>query len=260
MAQIHEAINKAMKAIDHIGKDRRNEKQGYKFRGIDDIYNTAHSVFADAGIFTTSEILEVKHSERESKSGGVMIWASLTIRYTFHGLDGSFVTTDVLGEGMDSGDKASNKAMAVGHKYAILQLLMIPTEEMKDPENESPEIKPKTDAKPSQSPLQTVAEAFDVDPFQIALDEATEEVKRIVGKPGESTAFSQMEKDGLQLMAIRKDAVAKKDPALLSFMVERAKAFARSRVSDQAHNVKIITDINKLKTLDELRAFEVSLV
>ena len=40
---------------------------------------------------------------------------------------------------MDSGDKAANKAMAIGHKYALLQVLCIPTEDMVDPDSESPE-------------------------------------------------------------------------------------------------------------------------
>jgi hypothetical protein len=44
---------------------------------------------------------------------------------------------------MDSGDKASNKAASAALKYALLQLFMIPTEEEKDTEFQSPEVKPK---------------------------------------------------------------------------------------------------------------------
>jgi len=39
---------------------------------------------------------------------------------------------------MDSGDKSSNKAMAVAMKYACLQLFCIPTEDMGDPDSETP--------------------------------------------------------------------------------------------------------------------------
>ena len=38
---------------------------------------------------------------------------------------------------MDSGDKATNKAMAIAFKYACFQVFCIPTEEMKDPDAES---------------------------------------------------------------------------------------------------------------------------
>ena len=40
---------------------------------------------------------------------------------------------------MDSGDKATNKAMAIAFKYACFQVFCIPTEEMKDPDGETPE-------------------------------------------------------------------------------------------------------------------------
>ena len=50
-----------------------------------------------------------------------------------------------IGEGMDSGDKATNKAMAIAFKYACFQVFCIPTEEMNDPDSESPEAQPKGD-------------------------------------------------------------------------------------------------------------------
>ena len=60
---------------------------------------------------------------------------------------------------MDSGDKASNKAMAAAMKYAICQILCIPTEEIKDPDGESPEgSKPteKTDEQKMEEDLDTL--------------------------------------------------------------------------------------------------------
>ena len=40
---------------------------------------------------------------------------------------------------MDSGDKATNKAMSIAYKYACFQVFCIPTEEMKDPDAETHE-------------------------------------------------------------------------------------------------------------------------
>ena len=46
-------------------------------------------------------------------------------------------------EGMDSGDKATNKAMSIAFKYACFQVFCIPTEEMQDPDADTPDpIKP----------------------------------------------------------------------------------------------------------------------
>ena len=40
---------------------------------------------------------------------------------------------------MDTGDKASNKALSIGLKYAMLQVFCIPTEDEKDPDAVSPQ-------------------------------------------------------------------------------------------------------------------------
>ena len=42
---------------------------------------------------------------------------------------------------MDSGDKATNKAMSIAFKYACFQVFCIPTEEMVDPDAECHEVK-----------------------------------------------------------------------------------------------------------------------
>lgn len=137
--QIYAAMQRVMSRIGHIGKDSKNTQQGFMFRGIDQVYNTLHSIMADEGVFTTSAILDKHREERTTKSGTVLAFVSLTIEYTFHAQDGSKVSTVVVGEGMDSGDKATNKAMAIAHKYALLQAFMVPTEQI-DPDAESFEV------------------------------------------------------------------------------------------------------------------------
>jgi hypothetical protein len=49
---------------------------------------------------------------------------------------------------MDSGDKASNKAMAIAFKYACFQVFCIPTEEIVDPDAECHEVKKQKEYKP----------------------------------------------------------------------------------------------------------------
>lgn len=139
---IYSKIPAIMEDICSIGKDRQNTAQGYKFRGIDDVYNELHSVLAKHKVFTVPKIIAERHEERISAKGGLLLYRVLTIEYTFFAEDGSFVTSVVIGEGMDSGDKASNKAMSVAHKYCLLQVFAIPTEDSKDPENGSPDPLP----------------------------------------------------------------------------------------------------------------------
>lgn len=129
-----------MKAIDAIDKDSRNDAQKFNFRSIDAVYNSLHSKLAEHEVFTTSQIIRAEQKERPTKSGGVQLFTNLQIRYRFWTTDGSFIETEVIGEGADTGDKSSNKAMSIGHKYALLQVFMIPTAEEKDPDAQSPEL------------------------------------------------------------------------------------------------------------------------
>ena len=144
MAEIYKKISDVMNDIDAISKNRKNTQgSGYNFRGIDDVYNELHSVLSKHHVFTVPEVLEERTEERVSKSGGNLIYRILKIKYTFFTEDGSSVTSIVIGEAMDSGDKAANKAMSVAHKYCLLQVFAIPTEEEKDPEVETHEPLPK---------------------------------------------------------------------------------------------------------------------
>jgi len=136
---IYQKMADIMSDMGAIEKDRKNIQQGYSFRGIDDVYNFVQPIMAKHRVVMLCTMIEDRSEERPSKSGGVLLYRILKLRYHFMAEDGSMVATEVIGEGMDSGDKASNKALSVGQKYAILQTFLIPTEDLKDPENEDPQ-------------------------------------------------------------------------------------------------------------------------
>ncbi len=140
--KIYLQMPKIMAECEPIAKDRRNESQKYNFRGVDDVYAALQEVLAKHGVFTMPYVLTERTEERQTKAGSALIYRILKIRYRFYADDGSYVDARVIGEGMDSGDKASNKAMSVAHKYALLQAFAIPTEGLKDPENESHDVAP----------------------------------------------------------------------------------------------------------------------
>ena len=135
---IYEAITSIMQKGYAVGKDRKNEQQRFFYRGIDDVMNVFQPLMAEAGIFLVPEVLEAKREERQTAKGGNLIYSVLKMKYTFYASDGSSVSAVVIGEGMDSGDKASNKAMAVAMKYAMFQVFCIPTEELDDPDAVTP--------------------------------------------------------------------------------------------------------------------------
>lgn len=141
---IYESITKIMEEIPAIGKDQTNKIQGFKYRGIDDVMNTLQPLLSKNKVFIVPQILEQTREERTTNKGGNLIYSICKIKYIFYAEDGTYIEAVTVGEGMDSGDKATNKAMAIAMKYALFQVFCIPTEEMKDPDGETPEgTKPK---------------------------------------------------------------------------------------------------------------------
>ena len=140
---IFEAINKTMEDVGAIGKTSKNQQQGFMFRGIDAVMNALNPAMIKNGIFVVPQVLEQTREERQTSKGGTLIYSVCRIKYTFYAQDGSSVEAVVVGEGMDSGDKATNKAMSIAFKYACFQVFCIPTEEMKDPDEECHEVRPK---------------------------------------------------------------------------------------------------------------------
>jgi hypothetical protein len=149
---IYEALTAIMADCGAIGKGRRNQQQGYSFRGIDDLYNAIHPLFAKHGVFVTSEVIERHREERQTKHGGLLLYTTLRVKFTFYSSDGSSVSSITEGEAMDSADKSTNKAMSAALKYCLMQMLLIPTEELKDADAVTPEPAPKPKQKPVLSP------------------------------------------------------------------------------------------------------------
>ncbi len=143
--KIFESLINIMNEVEAIGKNKTNSMQGYKFRGIDDMYNALHPLFAKHGVFITSEVLNGFREERTTAKGGLLIYSIIDVKFTFHAIDGSNVSSILKGEAMDSGDKATNKAESVALKYALMQMFLIPTDELSkiDSDNDSPEPLPK---------------------------------------------------------------------------------------------------------------------
>ena len=144
-AGIYKAITGVMEDVGAVGKNGVNKQQGFKFRSIDDVMNALHPAMVKHKVFTVPEILEQTRETKITSKGTELIFSLCKIRYTFFTEDGSSVQAVVIGEGMDSGDKATNKAMAIAYKYACFQVFCIPTEEMIDPDKERPELEDGSD-------------------------------------------------------------------------------------------------------------------
>lgn len=112
-----------------ISKDRKNEQQGYRFRGIDEVYNALSPLLAKHGLCILPRMLAREVVERRNSKGNALFYVTLEAEFDFVAAsDGSKHTVRTFGEAMDSGDKATNKAMSAAYKYAAFQAFAIPTE------------------------------------------------------------------------------------------------------------------------------------
>lgn len=136
---IYSKIANILKETKAISKTEKNQQQGFKFRGIDNVMNDLHEVFSKNEVFILQEVQNFTTENRITKNGGTNTFTRATIKFKYTTTDGSFVETTNVGEAMDSGDKGMNKAMSIALKYSLLQMFLIPTEEQKDPDAETPE-------------------------------------------------------------------------------------------------------------------------
>lgn len=157
-----------LRDFDAIQKDKKNT-QGWMFRGIDQFMNMAHGLFAKHGVFLTMTTTGYTETERKTNAGGSMYCSKTQVAYTFHAEDGSSVTSSMIGEAADSGDKAISKCYAIALKYCLMQTFLVPTEEMKDPDAET---NPETIGKkqPAKQPV----------PDKPATPEQLTEIRRIL--------------------------------------------------------------------------------
>lgn len=144
--KVYQAINTVQRQLAATGitKNRKNQQQGYNFRGIDDVYNVLSPLLADAGLCILPRMMARVCEERQTAKGGTLFYVTVEAEFDFVSVeDGTKHTVKTFGEAMDSGDKATNKAMSAAYKYAAFQAFAIPTEGDNDADAHTHQVAPK---------------------------------------------------------------------------------------------------------------------
>ncbi|MBI6530456.1 ERF family protein [Proteus vulgaris] len=132
MTAVYKAISNVAREMAETGikKGSVNQQQGFMFRGIDAVYNALAPALVKHGLLILPRIIERTITERQTQRGGLLFYVVVKAEFEFVSVeDGSKHTVVTYGEAMDSGDKATNKAMSIAYKYAAFQTFCIPTEE-----------------------------------------------------------------------------------------------------------------------------------
>jgi hypothetical protein len=107
-----------------IAKDQKGHQ--YKFRGIDQIYNTMAPIFANAGLTVLPTVTDWSIERLNGANGKAMFHSKVSVTYKLVSHSGDATEVTAVGEAFDNADKGTGKAMSMAYKYAMFQLFCIP--------------------------------------------------------------------------------------------------------------------------------------
>jgi len=208
--KVYKAINAVQDELSKIGitKSKTNSQgAGYKFRGIDDIYNAISPLLAKHSLCILPRVLARECVERIAKSGGALFYVTVEVEFDFVcAEDGSKHTVKTFGEAMDSGDKATNKAMSASYKYACIQTFAIPTEGDNESDSQTHEVNPRQiqSASPVNKTQLTESQVAD---FLASIDASTDlsELEKAF-KSAYRFAYGQQDQEAIKQFTNKKDA------------------------------------------------------
>lgn len=113
-----------------IGKDdEATAGAKFKYRGHDQVVNEIVPLFNKYGIFTTVEDEHLVYSGRPAANSKWATAAVIRKKVTFWAPDGSNVSSTIVAESVDNGNKATSQAQTYAYRIALTQTFTIPTGE-----------------------------------------------------------------------------------------------------------------------------------
>lgn len=160
-----------------IAKAHTNLRDQYVYRSIDDVMARIAPLLAKHRLCILPRTLDRISEDRSDVADTLLIRVTLRVAFDLvSGRDGSIHTVEAFGEALDSGDKATSKAMSAAYKQAILQSFCIPIARSDDVDASSHRLVAKRDtADPDQGWDQW---AFDIQDM-INICETNEAVDRV---------------------------------------------------------------------------------
>ena len=101
---IFQKMTSILKETKAITKSEKNQQQGFKFRGIDNVMNELHELFAKNDVFILQEVQDFTVDARPTAKGGTLFYTRAKIKFRYMTTDGSFVETVNVGEAMATED------------------------------------------------------------------------------------------------------------------------------------------------------------
>ncbi len=196
LKNIDEAINWIMSNVGYVQKKKAGGLN-YTFAGEAALIQAVRPWMVLAGVtMHVTTIVNKVREQYETKSGTVMqsITLDAIIRFT-HAASGTSIEVMSSGEGSDTGDKASNKALTGAYKYALRQTFCIETGDDPDEHSSTP-MERKSAKQPEKK----------ADPVSAAKTRLVEELKEFY-KDGAAVAAAMKQEPAIVFDVANYDAI-----------------------------------------------------
>ena len=173
------------KDLGYVGKDQKNTGQGWMFRGIDDMLNTFKPLLDKHEVGISTKVLQnAEDYKLNEKTGKYTKNTRLIMEYSFFAADGSAIVYQMPAEGVDHGDKGTNKALSAALKYTFIQGFTVPTKDMEeaDTENLSNDIGLKSSKATARKTVTSIASEETVVPVAVAQAKKSFRRKKVATK------------------------------------------------------------------------------
>ena len=210
--RVYAAVNAVTRAFARkgIAKDRMNLGEDYSYRSVDDVVMRLAPLLAKHRLCMLPRVLERTTVERHGTAGELLVSVGVRVAYDLVCTqDRSSHTIESYGEALDSGDKATAKAMQSAYKYAVLQAFAIPVSGSEDADAKSPKCK--QPALPTQ-PVQGWSQWYEDISGMLEGCETLEAVDRV--QQIHRTTFASLQRERSELYALVGRAIAGKRATL----------------------------------------------
>jgi hypothetical protein len=167
-----------MGEVERIAKTGRNDFHKYDYATEADITAAVREHMAKRHLLLVPSVEKTEWEKMVSQKGVEKKICTLTVRYTIHdGDSGEDMQFTVLGQGEDSSDKATYKALTGATKYALLKLFLIPTGDDPEQDGEHRHTPGRSAPQGNRPPLPTPQQVLGVAPASGPIRDETTKVK-----------------------------------------------------------------------------------
>jgi len=134
---VHVAWSRVMTDVQSIRKSQTAEvktaKSSYKyqFRGVDQVFNAAGPALRRHGVMVLQTNVDAIYAKATTSGGGAMRECTVTVTYWIIGPAGDHIVVQSVGEGLDTSDKATTKALTMAYRTLLVNGLTVPTDDPK---------------------------------------------------------------------------------------------------------------------------------